>query len=305
MTATIAYDLPVKNLIDPLSATGHVTHTKHRKSKVTLHHNGGRLSHEGVLQVWQVRPASAHFDFDVLGDCAQYVDIVEYAWATGSTDGNVASISIEMCNLTLGPEWAVPEITWKRAARLTGWIHARVFGWRPTRESVVVHSYWSSTSCAGPYIDGVYNQILAIAQSSYDAFARGQTPEGDDDLSWNEILENAEGYKDKAGNLVAAMEMKVDQLRRPVPVFGEDRMTDLPTEVSYLPHNFAVMNAKLDGMTAAIALLAKALADGRDDLTLDEIKQTVLDAIEEGIVQVDVKVRQQHESAVASAQRPE
>lgn len=178
--STIAYDLPVRDFIAALDATGHVSHTQHRKSKITFHHNGGRLSHEGVLSVWQVRPASAHFNFDAVGSCAQFVRLPEYAWATGSTIGNQESISFEMANLTLGPEWNVAEITWRRAARLAGWIHARVFGWRPTRESIVVHHYWSATTCAGPYIDKVYNQILAVAQESYDAFASGGTPEGDD-----------------------------------------------------------------------------------------------------------------------------
>lgn len=177
---TIAYDLPVRDFIAALDATGHVSHTQHRKSKITFHHNGGRLSHEGVLSVWQVRPASAHFNFDAVGSCAQFVRLAEYAWATGSTLGNQQSISFEMANLTLGPEWNVAEITWRRAARLAGWIHARVFGWRPTRDSIVVHSYWSATTCAGPYIDSVHDQILAVAQQSYDAFASGGAPEGDD-----------------------------------------------------------------------------------------------------------------------------
>lgn len=296
---TIAYDLPVRDFIGALDATGHVTHTQHRKSKITFHHNGGRLSHEGVLSVWQVRPASAHFNFDAVGSCAQFVRINEYAWATGSTDGNQQSISFEMANLTLGPEWNVAEITWRRAARLAGWIHARVFGWRPTRESIVVHHYWSSTMCAGPYIDKVYDQILSVAQASYDAFASGGAPDEGDEVSWDKELTNAEGYTDKAGNLVAATEMKVDQLRRPVPVFGENRTTDLPTEISYLPHNFAVVNTKLDGLTAAVNYLAQKLAEG-GGATAEELKAAVREAIEDGIVQVDVEVRQRHEAAVAN-----
>jgi hypothetical protein len=85
---TIAYDLPVKDLIAGLDATGHVTHTAYRKTSVTFHHNGGRLSHEGVLEVWKTREASAHFDVDGNGAVAQYVRVNEYAWATGNTEGN-------------------------------------------------------------------------------------------------------------------------------------------------------------------------------------------------------------------------
>ena len=62
--STIKYDKPVRDFIKELSATGHVTHTKSKKKSVTIHHNAGRLSHQGVLDVWKVRPASAHFDVD-------------------------------------------------------------------------------------------------------------------------------------------------------------------------------------------------------------------------------------------------
>ena len=55
----IAYDQPVTDFIAALSATGHVTHTKYKKTSVTFHHNGGNLTHAGVLSVWKTRPASA------------------------------------------------------------------------------------------------------------------------------------------------------------------------------------------------------------------------------------------------------
>lgn len=171
--ARIAYDKPVKDLIAGLNATGHVTHNKHRKDMVTLHHNGGRLSHEGVLNVWKTRPASAHFDVDGKGAVAQYVNVNEYAWATGSTNGNQRSISIEMANATLGPNWTVANATWQSAARLAGWLFARVIGTRPTKSNLVVHHHWKATLCAGPFIDAYYGKILAAAQSAYDSFVKG------------------------------------------------------------------------------------------------------------------------------------
>lgn len=168
--STIAYDKPVKNLIAGLNATGHVTHVTHRKTKVTLHHNAARLSHEGVLQVWQTRPASAQFDVDASGDLAQYVIVNEFAWATGTTQGNQESISIEMANSAVGGNWPVAEITWREAARLSGWLFARVIGARPTLTNLVPHHYWKSTACAGPYMDSVWMQVLSAAQLAYDQF---------------------------------------------------------------------------------------------------------------------------------------
>lgn len=171
MVAT--YDKGVKNLIPGLNATGHVTHTQHRKDIVTVHHNGGRLSHEGVLNVWKTRPASAHFDVDAAGNVAQYVEMNEYAWACGSTNGNQRSISIEMCNSSVGGDWPVSETTWRSAARLAGWIHVKVFGFRPTNESIVPHHHWKATTCAGPYMDGKFGEFIRVAQQAFDFFKGG------------------------------------------------------------------------------------------------------------------------------------
>lgn len=170
MTVTIAYDKPVKNLIDELSATGHVTHTAYRKTSVTLHHNGGRLSHEGVLNVWKTRLASAHFDVDSSGAVAQFVKVNEYAWAVGDRAGNQSTISIEMANATLSPGWTVADATWKGAARLAGWLFFKVIGQRPSKSNLFYHKHWSSTDCAGPYMDKIYDKVLSEAQRAYDSF---------------------------------------------------------------------------------------------------------------------------------------
>lgn len=174
--STIAYDKPVRDMIAGLNATGHVTHTQHRKDMVTLHHNGGRLSHDGVLNVWKVRPASAHFNVDGVGSVAQFVKANEYAWATGSTEGNRRSISIEMCNSAVGGNWPVYEAAWYEAARLSGWIFAKIIGVRPTSTNLVVHHRWKATACAGPYIDTKLGSILQLANASYEYFAFGPPP---------------------------------------------------------------------------------------------------------------------------------
>jgi hypothetical protein len=170
VTATIAYDRPVKNLIDQLSATGHVTHTEYRKTSVTLHHNAGRNTHEQVLGTWRTREASTHFDVDAEGDVCQFVKVNEYAWAVGNTQGNMSTISIEMCNETLAPEWKVADATWQGAARLAGWLFAKVIGEPPSSSNLFYHHHWYATACAGPHMDGIYNKVLAAAQVAYDHF---------------------------------------------------------------------------------------------------------------------------------------
>ncbi|MEU4850441.1 peptidoglycan-binding protein [Streptomyces gilvosporeus] len=170
-------------LIDELSATGHVTHKPYRKTSVTLHHNDGktsRLSYQGVLNGWKTRPASAHFDVDSAGAVAQYVRVNEYAWAVRDIAGNQSSISIEMANATLAPGWTVAETTWNNAARLAGWLFAKVIGERPSKSNLFYHHHWSSTECAGSYMDKIYDKVLAAAQEAYDHFKDSHPVPGPD-----------------------------------------------------------------------------------------------------------------------------
>lgn len=171
MSRTVNYDRHVVNLIDALSRTGHVTHNKYKKTSVTFHHNGGpRISHRGILNIWRTRPASAHFDSDVHGDLAQYVAVLEYAWAVGNTEGNMRTISIELANSSGAPRYEVAEATWKSGARLAGWLFANVIKARPTRHNVFLHNHWSSTSCPGPYMHGHYDELLAEVKRWYRHF---------------------------------------------------------------------------------------------------------------------------------------
>lgn len=176
MTATIPYDLPMKNYIDELSATGHVTHRTYVKKSVTLHHNAGRLSHEGVLNVWETRPASAHFDIDGQGRACQYVKVNEFAWAAGSTIGNQESIHIEMANSSLSPTWGVADATWKGAARLAGWLFAKVIKARPSSSNLFMHSHWRATECAGPYIRSIWSKVLAEVVKWYGYYTAPPKP---------------------------------------------------------------------------------------------------------------------------------
>jgi hypothetical protein len=182
VTATIKYDRPVANYIDRITATGHVTNTPYKKTSVTIHHNGGRLSLDGIYQVWRQRRASAHFQVDAKGDVGQYVDVRMYAWATGNTQGNKSSISIEQCNATLAPKWEVSETTWKSAARLAAWLHWKVLGVRPVAgKTLFRHHDWSgaNTECAGPFIDAMWRTFEKECQAQYDAFTKAPPPKPD------------------------------------------------------------------------------------------------------------------------------
>jgi hypothetical protein len=212
VTAVFNYDRSIANFIDELSKTGHVTHTEYRKTSVTFHHNGGRLSLQGILDVWKVRPASAQFQVDGKGAVGQYVKLNEYAWGCGNTKGNKESIHIELANATLGPDWTVAEITWKEGARLCGAIHAKVLGVRPTRKTVKMHQDWKNTTCPGPFIKARLNQIIAESQKWYDYFTTPQpakpadnTNQEDDEMSAKELEELKSYIDDKFDEFGAAI----------------------------------------------------------------------------------------------------
>jgi hypothetical protein len=164
---TINYDQPIEDLVNALSATGHVTHQSFKKTSVTFHHNGGVANtHGDVLNTWRTREASAHFDVDVHGAIAQYVDVHEYAWATGNTDGNEESISIEMADAN--PSWEIAEATWKSAARLAAWLFVHVIGERPSADNIFPHQHWVSTDCPGPWVMSHFSQIVEEVQVQYN-----------------------------------------------------------------------------------------------------------------------------------------
>lgn len=173
MSDTIAYDLPLVDLIPQLNATNHVTHTGYTKTSVTLHHNAGINTFQDVLNDWKTQQSSAHFDIDAEGNACQFVKANEYAWAVGSYEGNCDTISIEQCNSGIGGNWPISEITWHAACRLAAWLHIHVIGHRPTTDSLKPHQFWSPTACPGPYLMGIWPEVLAYCQAQYDSLKSG------------------------------------------------------------------------------------------------------------------------------------
>lgn len=172
----ISYDKPIVDLVDALSATGHVTHQVFSKTGVTFHHNGGvRASHQDVLNTWKTRKASAHFDVDADGRIAQYVKYDEFAWSTGDEVGNEDTISIEMADISGDPKWEVSANTMNEACRLAAWLFVHVIGAPPSAANVFMHKHWTSTDCPGPFIDNNFHNIILETQKQYDIF-RGATP---------------------------------------------------------------------------------------------------------------------------------
>jgi len=275
---TIAYDKPIADFVDALSATGHVTHSKYKKTSVTFHHNGGRLSLQGILDVWKVRPASAHFQSDIAGRIGQYVHVNEYAWATGNTYGNCYSISIEMADATLAPEWKVAEVTWRSAARLAGWLFANVIKAAPSKANVFVHHHWKSTDCAGPYIDSIFNDLLEEVEVWYKYFTR-QTPPPTTDTNEELSVSDVQSILDYQKACTIQIQNNTRQLlNNAVEALMENQQT-----MAVAVNNF-VRQTDTASDAERRAELDKAMADAQAkfDAKLEQLRNTTLTVPEPG-----------------------
>lgn len=155
--------------------TKHFTPMKSKDVKyVVVHHmtivgkgNGSAL--DVAYSVWQSRKASANYGVD--GNfITQFVWDKDYAWAQGSTEGNLYGISIEHANKTAGPKWLVSDDTWKTGAKLAAYIHKMYKLGRP-RSGVTLrkHSSFHATACPGPFLGGSnWDEYVKECQRVYD-----------------------------------------------------------------------------------------------------------------------------------------
>ena len=70
----------------------------HKVEFIGVHHNAGNLSIQQIYNVWQNRPASAHYQVDINGRIGQLVWDRDTAWALGNFNMNQRSINIEHAN---------------------------------------------------------------------------------------------------------------------------------------------------------------------------------------------------------------
>lgn len=141
---------------------------------IVIHHMtiqgiGSGSALDACFQVWMSRKASAHYGVDGKY-IRQFVWDKDFAWATGSTYGNLHGISIEHANSTPGPGWLVSDETWKNGARLAAALHV-VYGLgRPVKDKTLRrHSSFTSTACPGPYLGGkIWNDYFLEVVRVYD-----------------------------------------------------------------------------------------------------------------------------------------
>lgn len=137
---------------------------------VVIHHNAGDLSIRDCYNVWQSRPASAHYQVDRNGRIGQLVWDSDTAWHAGNWTANCQSIGIEHAN----QGDSMTDATIENGAHLVASI-CKYYGLgRPTwGVNVFPHSHFSATACPGCLRQGTdfHNRYMELAGRFYDGVA--------------------------------------------------------------------------------------------------------------------------------------
>lgn len=191
----------------------------HRIKKIVRHHNAGILTTEGCWQVWQDRPASAHYQVEVSGTIGQLVNDWDTAWHAANATVNAESIGIEHANSGgARDDWPISEATVREGGRLAGALcYAYGLGRPEYGVNVFDHRDFHGTSCphhlahGGRYdrawfeaAQAMYNQLTHdVAPSDTPALGADTAPKIDERklMFENLILDQLVGPgRDKDGN---------------------------------------------------------------------------------------------------------
>ncbi|MDK8300961.1 MAG: N-acetylmuramoyl-L-alanine amidase, partial [Actinomycetaceae bacterium UMB1218B] len=143
--------------------------------KVIIHHTAGNLTIRGCYDVWQSRPASAHYQVQTDGTIGQLVWDRDTAWHAGNFAANTTSIGIEHADVSSNP-WAVSEACLDNGAHLVAAV-CKFYGLgRPAwGKNVFGHKDFIPTACPASLAGSQHTAYMARAQSWYDQMT-GNTP---------------------------------------------------------------------------------------------------------------------------------
>ena len=142
----------------------------HKVEFIGIHHNAGNLSIQQTYNVWQNRPASAHYQVDINGRIGQLVWDRDTAWALGNFNMNQRSINIEHANNTgAAGGWTISEATLENGAHLVAALCKAFNLGRPVwGQNVRPHSQISPTACPGAIGGAQRDAYMTRAQYWYD-----------------------------------------------------------------------------------------------------------------------------------------
>ena len=137
-------------------------------NKIILHHNDGNLSIQGCWNVWQTRPASAHYQVETSGRIGQLVWDRDTAWHAGNWDANCTSIGIEHADASTHP-YRISDACLENGAHLLAALcHYYKLGRPVWGKNVFGHRDFSATECPASIAGSQHATYMARAGYWYD-----------------------------------------------------------------------------------------------------------------------------------------
>lgn len=164
---------------------------------VVLHHNAGVLTVDQIWQVWQTRPASAHYQVQSDGLIGQLVWDDNTAHHAANWDINQRSVGVEVSNLAGGPGWPIAAKALEEAAHLVGAIcYVKNIGRPEPGRTVRYHREFTGTSCPLHLAPGgkYHDQFIERARHWY-AVMNGDIIENNEPLAvtgGNDMADNTD-----------------------------------------------------------------------------------------------------------------
>lgn len=149
-------------------------YTKTRTSKIksiVVHHMAGVMSAETCCNIFlnPARKASANYCIGKDGEIFCSVEEEHRAWTTGNAGIDHQSITIEVSNSSLGPNWLVSDKVYSSLVALCVDICKRYniipsFTGRKQDSTIQAHRWYQATLCPGPYLYGKLGQLALDIQ---------------------------------------------------------------------------------------------------------------------------------------------
>lgn len=137
-------------------------------NKIILHHNDGNLSIQGCWNVWQTRPASAHYQVETSGRIGQLVWDRDTAWHAGNWVANTTSIGIEHADASTHP-YRLSDACLENGAHLVAALcHYYKLGRPVWGKNIFGHRDFSSTECPASIAGSQHATYMARAIYWYD-----------------------------------------------------------------------------------------------------------------------------------------
>ena len=148
--------------------------------KFTPHHMAGKLTGAQCARLFQNagRNASANYCIGYDGEIVGCVDEEYRAWTSSNRTNDFQAITVEVSNNSGGPEWTISDASWNALVKLAVDVCRRnnfrlVYDGTPNG-SLTRHNMFANTNCPGPYLQGRFEELVAVVNAKLDG---GDTPQ--------------------------------------------------------------------------------------------------------------------------------